>query len=159
MAQRWEFGAALGELHLFFMTLWLILFVNKCVVVVSGTGVTLTCSANPPGWPPPQYRWWRDVEGTAPGSSQSVLATGAKYMIPSAHMGSEGRYHCQATNEMGHGDSSSVLLQVHQPPRMIAKLQAHTTRRAGSADFAVKCGAQGKPKPVAQWFKVCNYLF
>lgn len=76
-------------------------------------------------------------------------------MIPSAHMGSEGRYHCQATNEMGHGEPHSVVVQVHQPPRLVAKLQPHVTRRAGSADFSVKCGAQGKPKPVVSWLKVC----
>lgn len=120
--------------------------------------MTLTCSANPPGWPPPQYRWWRDPDANTQGSSQTVLATGAKYMIPSAHMGSEGRYHCQATNEMGHGEPHSVVLQVHQPPRLVAKLQPHVTRRAGSADFSVKCGAQGKPKPVVTWLKVGSFI-
>lgn len=32
-------------------------------IASEGNGVTLTCSANPPGWPAPQYRWWRDLEG------------------------------------------------------------------------------------------------
>lgn len=141
-------------IFLFVMLRLLLLLLLQTSWVSAGTGVTLTCSANPPGWPPPQYRWWRDADASTQGSPQTVLATGAKYMIPSAHMGSEGRYHCQATNEMGHGEPHSVVLQVHQPPRLVAKLQPHVTRRAGSADFAVKCGAQGKPKPVARWLKV-----
>jgi hypothetical protein len=30
---------------------------------------------------------------------------------------------------MGHGDPASVTLVVHQPPRFLAKLQPHVTRR------------------------------
>lgn len=54
---------------------------------------------------------------------------------------------------MGQGGPSSVVLQVHQPPRVIAKLQPHVTRRAGDKDFSVRCGAQGKPKPSIRWLK------
>ncbi|XP_063240363.1 hemicentin-1 [Bacillus rossius redtenbacheri] len=129
-------------------------------VASEGSGVTLTCSANPPGWPAPQYRWWKDGDqGTSSSSSSSgmlpatVLATGQKYTIPSAHLGSEGRYHCQATNEMGHGEPASVPLEVHQAPRFIAKLQPHLTRRVGDSEFSVTCGAQGKPKPSIRWLK------
>ncbi|XP_069704105.1 hemicentin-1 isoform X7 [Periplaneta americana] len=125
-------------------------------VAAEGTGITLTCSANPPGWPAPQYRWWRDGDLTS-GSSNSapatVLATGQKYTIPSAHLGSEGKYHCQATNEMGHGDPAFVNLVVHQPPRFLAKLQPHVTRRVGDSEFSATCGAIGKPKPSIRWLK------
>lgn len=62
-------------------------------VATEGTGVTLTCSAMPPGWPAPEYRWWRDVDGSGP--AITVLATGHKYTIPSALALNEGRYHCQ----------------------------------------------------------------
>ena len=101
-------------------------------VAAEGTGITLTCSANPPGWPAPQYRWWRDgdhLSGSSNSGAATVLATGQKYTIPSAHLGSEGKYQCQATNEMGHGDPASVTLVIHQPPRFLAKLQPHVTRR------------------------------
>lgn len=89
-------------------------------------GVTLTCSSSPPGWPVPQYRWWRDQEDS---TQTTVLATGPKYNIPSAHLASEGQYHCQATNDMGHGEIATVVLTVHQPPRFLAKLQPHVTKR------------------------------
>lgn len=98
-------------------------------IATEGSGVTLTCSSSPPGWPVPQYRWWRELEDSNPSSQISVLATGPKYNIPSAHLGSEGKYHCQATNEMGHGEIATVILTVHQPPRFLAKLQPHVTRR------------------------------
>lgn len=76
-------------------------------VVHVGNGVTLTCSANPPGWPVPQFRWFRDIEGETP-PSQTILAQGSQYVIPRAHLGSEGRYHCHAANELGHGDLATM---------------------------------------------------
>ncbi|XP_047120499.1 hemicentin-2 [Schistocerca piceifrons] len=126
-------------------------------VAQEGSGVTLTCSTNPPGWPVPQYRWWRDGGGSGIGDSGgnavTVLATGSKYSIPSAQLFSEGRYMCQATNEMGPGEPASVTLEVYQPPRFLAKLQPHITKRAGDAEFSAVCNAQGKPRPVVRWLK------
>lgn len=98
-------------------------------IATEGSGVTLTCSASPPGWPVPQYRWWKDLEEINPSSQGPAQVNGPKYNIPSAHLGSEGKYHCQAINEMGHGDIATVVLTVHQPPRIVSKLQPHVTRR------------------------------
>lgn len=120
-------------------------------IAQEGTGVTLTCSAKPPGWPAPQYRWFRDIDTSD--TKPTVLATGNKYTIPSAHLGSEGVYHCQATNELGHGEMASVQLEVHQPPRFQTKLQPHMTKRAGEQDFSVTCNALGKPRPTIKWYK------
>lgn len=124
-------------------------------VATEGSGVTLSCSANPPGWPAPQYRWWREPIDQQPGSGNpvTVLTTGPKYTIQSAHLGSEGTYHCQASNEIGQGEPASVLLEVHQPPRFLAKLQPHVTRKVHTDDFSAMCGAQGKPKPSIRWLK------
>lgn len=123
---------------------------NKPVVHV-GSGVTLTCSANPPGWPVPQFRWFRDADGEI--STQTILAQGSQFVIPRAHLGSEGRYHCHAANELGHGEMATITLEVHQPPQFLAKLQQHLTRRVGDSDFSVSCSAKGKPKPSVKWFK------
>ncbi|XP_063621729.1 hemicentin-2 [Cydia splendana] len=120
-------------------------------VAQEGAGVTLTCIARPPGWPAPQYRWFRDIDSAD--AKPQVLATGNKYTIPSAHLGSEGVYHCQATNELGHGDLASVTLEVHQPPRFQAKLQPHMTKPSGEQDFSVTCSALGKPRPNVKWYK------
>ncbi|XP_034242329.1 uncharacterized protein LOC117645893 isoform X4 [Thrips palmi] len=126
-------------------------------VATEGAGVTLTCSANPPGWPLPQFRWWRDPADSNSSSNgnspATVLTTGPKYTITSTHLGSEGTYHCQASNEIGQGEPASVFLEVHQPPRFLAKLQPHVTRRVRNDDFTAMCGAQGKPKPSIRWLK------
>ncbi|XP_032584885.1 hemicentin-2 isoform X2 [Drosophila mojavensis] len=130
---------------------------NKPVVHV-GNGVTLSCSANPPGWPVPQYRWFRDVDGEA-GNTQKILAQGPQYSIPKAHLGSEGRYHCHAVNELGIGKIATITLEVHQPPQFLAKLQQHMTRRVGDVDYAVTCSAKGKPKPEIRWIKDGTEIF
>lgn len=122
-------------------------------VAQEGAGVTLTCAAKPPGWPAPQYRWFRDIDTADPPAKPAVLATGNKYTIPSAHLGSEGVYHCQATNELGHGQLASVTLEVHQPPRFQTKLQPHLTKPSGEREFSVTCSALGKPRPNVKWYK------
>ncbi|XP_023031225.1 hemicentin-1 isoform X2 [Drosophila willistoni] len=124
---------------------------NKPVVHV-GNGVTLSCSANPPGWPVPQYRWFRDMDGEM-SNTQKILAQGPQYSIPKAHLGSEGKYHCHAVNELGIGKMATIVLEVHQPPQFLAKLQQHMTRRVGDVDYAVTCSAKGKPSPQIRWIK------
>ncbi|XP_054083194.1 neural cell adhesion molecule 1-B [Zeugodacus cucurbitae] len=124
---------------------------NKPIVHV-GNGVTLSCSANPPGWPVPQYRWFRDVDGEF-SNTQKILAQGPQYSIPKAHLGSEGKYHCHAVNELGIGKMATIILEVHQPPQFLAKLQQHMTRRVGDVDYAVTCSAKGKPTPIIRWIK------
>ncbi|ALC38153.1 fred, partial [Drosophila busckii] len=124
---------------------------NKPVVHV-GNGVTLSCSANPPGWPVPQYRWFRDLDGDQ-GNTQKILAQGPQYSIPKAHLGSEGKYHCHAVNELGIGKMATIALEVHQPPQFLAKLQQHMTRRVGDVDYAVTCSAKAKPAPQIRWIK------
>ncbi|KAL9705597.1 hypothetical protein quinque_009115 [Culex quinquefasciatus] len=123
---------------------------NKPVVHV-GNGVTLTCSANPPGWPVPQFRWFKDAIGEV--SSNTILAQGPQYVIPRAHLGSEGSYHCHAVNELGHGPMATIKLEVHQPPQFIGKMQQHMTKRIGDTDFSASCHAKGKPRPTVRWLK------
>ncbi|CAB3378504.1 Hypothetical predicted protein [Cloeon dipterum] len=115
-------------------------------IATEGNSIILTCEANPSGWPAPQFRWWKD-------NSEAAIATGARFAINSAHLNTEGTYHCQANNEMGHGTSASVQLQVHQAPRFIAKVPSQKTKRSGDKDFEISCDAQGKPKPSVRWLK------
>lgn len=119
-------------------------------IAIEGSGVTLTCTATPPGWPAPQYRWFKAGGQDGP---QTVLATGTKYTIPNAHLGSEGIYNCQATNELGPGETASVALEVHQPPRFLSKLVPLETKKVGEENFYVSCSAKGKPRPYIKWLK------
>ncbi|XP_049534631.1 hemicentin-1-like [Anopheles darlingi] len=119
-------------------------------VVHVGNSVSLMCKADPPGYPDPQYRWYRDVGGEI---STTVIAQGAQYLIPKAGLSSEGKYHCHASNELGNGDMASATLEIHQPPQFLAKLQSNMIKRAGETDFFVTCSAKGKPEPTITWFK------
>uniref|UniRef100_A0A182JNS7 Echinoid n=1 Tax=Anopheles christyi TaxID=43041 RepID=A0A182JNS7_9DIPT len=119
-------------------------------VVHVGNSVSLMCKADPPGYPDPQYRWYRDVGGEI---STTVIAQGAQYLIPKAGLSSEGKYHCHASNELGNGGMASATLEIHQPPQFLAKLQSNMIKRAGEADFFVTCSAKGKPEPSITWLK------
>lgn len=118
-------------------------------IATEGSAVTLTCTATPPGWPAPQYRWFRLGTNGEP----TVLATGTKYTIANAHIGSEGTYNCQATNELGPGEMASINLEVHQPPSFKYKLKPLETKRVGDSEFWVACSAKGKPRPYVKWLK------
>ncbi|KAJ8980190.1 hypothetical protein NQ317_001499, partial [Molorchus minor] len=118
-------------------------------VATEGSAVTLTCTAMPPGWPAPQYRWFRiSTDG-----QNTIIATGTKYTIANANLGTEGVYNCQATNELGPGEIASVDLEVHQPPNFKYKLKPLETKRVGDPNFSVSCSAKGKPKPMVKWLK------
>ena len=95
-------------------------------VAVENSKVILTCVANPPGYPEPEFQWSRE------GDNGGIVPTehfGSKYEINSVHLGSEGTYKCHALNEIGNGESASVNLTVHQSPKILTKLQPHVTRK------------------------------
>lgn len=116
-------------------------------IAVDESSITLTCSADPPGWPVPQYRWWKA------GAESSILGVSSELTINPARQNSEGTYHCQPSNELGTGDSSHVTLRVYQPPRFIMPLPTVLQKKAQDGDFNVTCSAQGKPKPSITWLK------
>lgn len=97
-------------------------------IAMEGAGVTLTCTTSPPGWPMPQYRWWREGDLSNP-TSNHIINAGSRYTIPSVHLGHEGRYYCQAVNELGQSEVASVFLTVYQAPKFTTKLQPHVTKK------------------------------
>ncbi|XP_050086076.1 uncharacterized protein LOC126571536 [Anopheles aquasalis] len=121
-------------------------------IVHVGAMLTLRCSVNPPGWPVPKFRWFKDAAGEV-SNSKTILAQGPQYVIPRAHLGSEGSYHCHAVNELGHGPMATIRLEVHQPPQFIGKMQQHVTKRVGDMDFSATCNVKSKPRPIVKWFK------
>lgn len=118
-------------------------------IATEGSTVTLTCTASPPGWPAPQYRWFKIGSNGQP----TILAMGTKYTISNANLNTEGVYNCQATNELGPGEQASVNLEVYQAPNFKYKLKLLEKKRVGEPNFNVTCSAKGKPKPIVRWLK------
>ncbi|XP_071537068.1 hemicentin-2 [Panulirus ornatus] len=115
-------------------------------IAVQGEQSTLTCGADPPGWPMPTYRWWRH-------DSDATLTLGANYTIPRASLTDEGTYYCQPSNRLGKGTPASVRVRVYQPPRILEKLPETAIHRIGETDLSLTCRAQGKPQPSIRWLK------
>ncbi|XP_045128409.1 hemicentin-1-like isoform X1 [Portunus trituberculatus] len=118
----------------------------KEAIAVQGEQATLTCGADPPGWPMPTYRWWRH-------DSENTLNLGSNYTIPRASLTDEGTYYCQPSNRLGKGTHASVRVQVHQPPRILEDLPKTAIHRIGKTDLSLTCRAQGKPQPSIRWLK------
>ena len=115
---------------------------------IDGKSVTLTCGANPPGYPAPQFRWWKEGNG-----NDKTLAIGSEFTIDPVRLSSAGKYSCEPSNEHGSGKISSKLLEVYQAPKIITQLQTNVVKRAGDPGFHITCSAVGKPKPLVKWFK------
>lgn len=115
-------------------------------IAVQDEPATLTCGADPPGWPMPTYRWWRQ-------DSESTLTLGANYSIPRASLSDEGTYYCQPSNRLGKGTHASTTVKVHQPPLILEDLPETAIYRIGKTDLSLTCRAQGKPQPSIRWLK------
>lgn len=115
-------------------------------MAVEGRRMTLTCGAKPPGYPVPQFRWWKEGSDTA-------LAVGSEFTIDSVRLNNAGKYYCEPSNELGKGSTASIDLEVNQAPKIITHLQSTIMKRAGDTGFHITCSAIGKPKPKVRWFK------
>lgn len=115
-------------------------------LAVDGKPLTLTCGANPPGFPTPQYKWWKE-------GSDSSLSVSAELTLESMRLSNAGKYLCQPVNELGEGTIASIQVDVFQAPKIITQLQPTIIKRAGDTGFHITCSAVGKPKPQVKWFK------
>ncbi|XP_076332027.1 cell adhesion molecule Dscam1-like isoform X2 [Tachypleus tridentatus] len=116
-------------------------------VATSGTPFTLSCVANPEGWPQPEFRWWRA------GQENVVLGRSVNYTILPVHISHEGEYFCQAENSLGLGMPSSVYLTVQEPPSILLSLRPQVVMEDGDEGFSITCKARGKPKPLVRWLR------
>lgn len=115
-------------------------------IAVQGEQTTLTCGADPPGWPVPSYRWTRQ-------DSEGILIQNANYTIPRASLNDEGIYNCVTFNPLGKGTVASVRVRVHQPPRILENLPETSIHQISTAGLSLTCRAQGKPQPSIRWLK------
>ncbi|GAB6028305.1 hypothetical protein CHUAL_002479 [Chamberlinius hualienensis] len=115
-------------------------------VAAEGEAFTMTCRAEPPGWPEPTYKWWREGINT-------TLSLNQKYTISTARSSNDGTYYCKASNSLGESTVATVNLRVYEPPRLMTQLPPQATRRAGEMDFSINCSARGNPIPRVRWLK------
>ena len=115
-------------------------------VAIDGKRISLTCGANPPGYPEPEYKWWKE-------GSEATLTTGKKFTINPARLSNIGLYHCRATNKFGGSKIADFDLKVYQAPRILSPLPASAQKSEGDAGYSISCSATGKPRPVVTWFK------
>ncbi|GFY78635.1 hemicentin-1, partial [Trichonephila inaurata madagascariensis] len=112
---------------------------------VTGKPFTLTCSAKPPGYPLPEYRWWKE------GQDKIELSRKANYTLLSAHVSHEGQYYCQTQNSLGYGSIASAYLTVYEPVSISIPLRPQVLRKETDVNFSITCRARGKPMPQVQW--------
>ena len=116
-------------------------------IAVAGRSVTLVCHAEPPGYPEPTYRWWKE------GSDSVILAVSSHYTIDKVETASAGRYFCQPHNSLGHVQPASVDLQVYLTPRLTSKPTPRMVKKTGDNNLKISCSSIAKPKPKVRWFK------
>ncbi|XP_054719999.1 roundabout homolog 1-like isoform X2 [Uloborus diversus] len=117
-------------------------------VAIAGKHFTLSCTANPLGWPVPDYIWWKEGQQKDDKPTQK-----SNYTLLSAHMSHEGRYFCQPTNSLGRGGVASVYLTIHEPASITIPLRPQTIKKDKDPDFKIACRARGKPKPRVRWLQ------
>ena len=116
-------------------------------IAVAGRAVTLVCHADPPGYPEPTYKWWRE------GQDSTILSVSSHYTIETVEVGSAGKYFCQPHNSLGQVPAASVDLQVYQTPRITSKPKSRMVKKTGDANLQISCSSVAKPKPKVRWFK------
>ncbi|XP_054713408.1 hemicentin-1-like [Uloborus diversus] len=112
---------------------------------VTGKPFSLICAAKPPGYPLPEYRWWRE------GQEKIVLSQKANYTLLSAHVSHEGQYYCQTQNNLGYGSIASAYLTVYEPVSLTIPLRPQMVKKEADDKFSLTCRARGKPMPQVQW--------
>ncbi|KAL1023688.1 hypothetical protein UPYG_G00044600, partial [Umbra pygmaea] len=114
--------------------------------IVEGSSVSLTCSsdANPPV---KNYTWYRkDVT--------SPKASGQSYSINNIRSEDSGEYYCEAENECGRFNSSSVFVDVHYGPKNTSVSVSPSGEIVEGSSVTLICSSDANP-PVNNytWYK------
>lgn len=114
-------------------------------IAISGRPFSLSCGSSPPGWPKPEFRWWKE------GNEQKDLSRLSNLTFQVMHVSQEGRYYCQPYNLLGKGSIQSVYLTVNEPPSVTLPMPPTLIRKSSDKSFSITCRARGKPKPSVIW--------
>ncbi|KAL1005697.1 hypothetical protein UPYG_G00062530 [Umbra pygmaea] len=114
--------------------------------IVEGSSVTLTCSsdANPPV---NKYTWYKKNE-------TSPKASGQSYSITNIRSEDSGEYYCEAKNEYGCFNSSSVFVDVHYGPKNTTVSVSPSGEIMEGSSVTLTCTSDANP-PVNNytWYK------
>lgn len=112
----------------------------------------IQCRSKPPGFPEPQYKFWR-YSGTQRLylTKQSSAST---YTILSAKATDEGRYGCSASNDLGPSSEAEGDLIVNEVPVIIqdSNRRGNDARLQGDSPYSITVRAWGKPEPKVTWY-------
>jgi len=123
-----------------------------------GNRTQIQCRAKPPGYPEPQYKFWK-YQSNSMMSQMSKLylnkqSHGPVYQIYSAKAEDEARYGCLATNELGQSNEAAAELIVNEAPSIIVEQtrREEDSRAPGESPYSITVRASGKPEPRVAWF-------
>ncbi|XP_052212693.1 hemicentin-1-like isoform X2 [Dreissena polymorpha] len=119
--------------------------------VKKGQSLTLTCGMSDPGYPAPEFRWWRaHIPGRVIYTSPNPTFT-----ISQARLADNGNYTCQASNEIGVGAPSTVTVEVNSAPVFVGSMPSDgsLTVPITQSNVVLEHRIEGRPKPNVVWFK------
>ncbi|KAJ8248668.1 hypothetical protein COCON_G00233780 [Conger conger] len=109
--------------------------------VLEGSSVTLTCSSK--ARPPVQNYTWYRVNGT----EMNTVGTGQNLTFNVTESSGSEQYYCEAQNEHGKENSTTVLLNVIYMPQISGSGSCSRT----AAEISCSCESRGNPSPSMEW--------
>ncbi|XP_061097764.1 B-cell receptor CD22-like isoform X2 [Conger conger] len=109
--------------------------------VLEGSSVTLTCSSK--ASPPVQNYTWYRVNGT----EMNTVGTGQNLTFNVTESSGSEQYYCEAQNEHGKENSTTVLLNVIYLPQISGSGSCSRT----AAEISCSCESRGNPSPSMEW--------
>ncbi|XP_076279934.1 Down syndrome cell adhesion molecule 3 isoform X5 [Lasioglossum baleicum] len=115
----------------------------------SGSDVHLTCSAQ--GNPPPQFTWYRDVNGhsiSVESFGQRIQLWGDLMQIRRVDAQDAGRYICRASNEFGEQRAETHLSVTS---KLNARIQPRVQTINSGESATMNCTVEGYPVESVEW--------
>ncbi|KAJ8245021.1 hypothetical protein COCON_G00236360 [Conger conger] len=109
--------------------------------VLEGSSVTLTCSSK--ASPPVQNYTWYRVNGT----EMNTVGTGQNLTFNVTESSGSEQYYCEAQNEHGKENSTTVQLNVIYLPQISGSGSCSRT----AAEISCSCESRGNPSPSMEW--------